>query len=55
MMMNYEEMRARVERIDGELWNIKMCDAYNRRAENERRERALLAEKMMLVKMMKEW
>lgn len=50
--MNYKEIKARIEHIDNELWAIEMCDARNRWAENAEKERALLAEKRALIKMM---
>jgi hypothetical protein len=51
-MMNYEEIRARMEAIEEELWEINMCDAYNCFAENHRREWELRREYRQLKEML---
>lgn len=51
-MMNYEAIRERMEAIEEELWEIKMCDAYNRFAENYRREYELRREYRQLKEML---
>ena len=51
-MMNYEEIRERMEAIEDELWEINMCDAYNRFAENRRREYELRREYRQLKEML---
>jgi hypothetical protein len=51
-MMNYEEIRARMEAIEDELWKINMCDARNRFRENCDRERELRREYRLLKEML---
>lgn len=51
-MMNYEEIRERMEAIEDELWEINMCDAHNRFRENCDRERELRREYRQLKEML---
>lgn len=49
-MMDRAEMEARLEKIEDELWAIKMCDARNKWAENWDKRRALEAERRAIIK-----
>jgi hypothetical protein len=51
-MMNREEIKKKMEAIEAELWEINMCDAYNRFTENHRREWELRREYRLLEEML---
>lgn len=49
-MMDRAKLEARLEAIEDELWEIKMCDARNKWAENWDRRRELEAERREIIK-----